>query len=116
MNKKELEALVEEQKETIDAKQARIKELDKQVQSIDAILMNVFQLSMSTKAQKRKYVRVYEKWLYSRQGQAISQLKIECNRLTYLNKLYEKREEITNELIDEITKQVESLKVQNEMD
>ena len=46
MNKKELEALVEEQKETIDAKQTRIKELDEQVQAIDAILMNVFQLSM----------------------------------------------------------------------
>jgi len=116
MNKKELEALVEEQKETIDAKQSRIKELDEQITDVQRIIHDVFELGISTRAQRRQWIRAYTKWFYSKQGQVICQLKIECNRLTYLNKLYEKREEITNELIDDITKQVESLKVQNEMD
>ena len=55
MKKKELEALVEEQQATIEeqgqivaAKQARIKELDEQVMSVQGILENMFQLGITT--------------------------------------------------------------------
>ena len=123
MNKKELEALVDEQKETIDAKQTRIKELDEQVQAVQSILEHVFQLGITTRSQKRQWVRAYEKWLYSRYGQTISQLKIECNRLTYenlklLTQLKKGWYEISNleKQSEALRLQVESLKVQNEMD
>ena len=92
MKKKELETLVEEQQatieeqgQTINAKQARIKELDEQVMSVQSILENVFQLGIATRAQRRQWVKAYEKWLYGRYGQAQSHLKIEINRLKYEN-------------------------------
>ena len=116
MNKKELEALVEEQKETIDAKQTRIGELDKQITDVQRIIHDVFELGISTRAQRWQWVRKYEKWLYSKYGQAISQIKIELNRLTYQNVKLLVRLTEDIETIDGLEKQVESLKVQNEMD
>ena len=116
MNKKELEALVEEQKETIDAKQSRIKELDEQITDVQRIIHDVFELGISTRAQRRQWIRAYTKWFYSKQGQAICQLKIEINRLTYQNAQLRSVADEYIETMTELIKTIESLKVQNEMD
>jgi predicted metal-dependent hydrolase len=123
MNKKELEALVEErqatieeQSQTIDAKQARIKELDEQVMSVQGILENVFQLGITTRAQRRQWVKAYEKWLYGRYGQAQSQLKIELNRLKYENMQLRELADEYIKTLSEITEVIKSSEAKDEMD
>ena len=123
MKKKELETLVEEQQATIEeqgqivaAKQARIKELDEQVMSVQGILENVFQLGIATRAQRRQWVKAYEKWLYSRFGQTISQLKIELNRLKYENMQLRELADEYIKTLSELTELIKSSEAKDEMD
>jgi len=52
---------------------------------LQTLLQGIWDLKISKRWQARALKRAYEKWLYSRQGQTIKQLKLEIFRLRTIN-------------------------------
>ena len=81
----ELQAKINELEGAVTARQQRVKELDEQIQDLQTLLQGIWDLKISKRWQARALKRAYEKWLYSRQGQTIKQLKLEIFRLRTIN-------------------------------
>ena len=81
----ELQAKINELEGAVTARQQRVKELDEQIQELQKFVDGMWVLKISKRWQARALKRAYEKWLYSRQGQTIKQLKLEIFRLRTIN-------------------------------